>query len=713
MKRQELLLLAFSTAIISSSFAADGTWINNGSSTWTTSSNWADGPDAGTTGDIADGAGFTANFSTLNITADRTVTLGADRTIGNLIFGDTSGTQNWILTDGGTAGNDLTLDATTGAPTITVVNNTATINATITDAGNEGLTKLGAGTLILSQANAISGTTTIGSVNGANAGVLQLGNDGALNGTSATPVRVYGGELRIGAFNPEGVTLTLGGGSAGSNALVSIADNGRLDLGGNVTFDATNNANGALISGAGDARIDLNANRIFTIGDSSNAAVDLEISANVSNSGSGGGGTARTVTKEGAGTLRFSGANQYSGATTINAGTLEATTLNNGSAASSIGASSNIAANLVLNGGTLSYVGSSAASTNRGFTVGANGATIAANGTTASNTLTFASTGGALAYGANNEARALTFRGANAGDNTFAKTIGDNGSGKVTVNKSEGGKWVITGDNTYTGGTNVSAGTLSAGHVNAFGTGAINVTGGTLALNNLAVINEITLAGGKLTGTSSTSNVNVTGDAAVTGTYGGHFNAGTFASRAINTAGNVTVNGRLSGQGVFSGGQVTVNGEHAIGNSPGQQTFNDGLAYGAASTLEWEIVGNNLATAGTDYDQALVNGGVLSIAPGATLEILASGVDYTDSAWDVNRSFAVLLVGGTATFNGDGFILDVTGAGNTAGQGSWSLVSSGTGVNAVWTAAGVIPEPSVALLGGLSALALLRRRRND
>ena len=86
--------------------------------------------------------------------------------------------------------------------------------------------------------------------------------------------------------------------------------------------------------------------------------------------------------KDGTGTLTLSGTNTYTGTTTISNGVLNVTTLANGGSNSNIGASSNDAANLVLNGGTLRYsVGAAAAvSTDRLFSVGTSGGIIDASG---------------------------------------------------------------------------------------------------------------------------------------------------------------------------------------------------------------------------------------------------------------------------------------------------------------------------------------------
>lgn len=78
-------------------------------------------------------------------------------------------------------------------------------------------------------------------------------------------------------------------------------------------------------------------------------------------------------TKTGAGTLTLSASNNdYVGVTTVSDGRLAVSTLANGGFASSIGRSSNDAANLVLAGGILDYLGSTASS-DRGFTLGAGG----------------------------------------------------------------------------------------------------------------------------------------------------------------------------------------------------------------------------------------------------------------------------------------------------------------------------------------------------
>src|SRR5262249_7315909 len=94
-------------------------------------------------------------------------------------------------------------------------------------------------------------------------------------------------------------------------------------------------------------------------------------------------GSGITLSSAGTGRLVLGGANTYTGRVTINAGVLSVAVLANGGAASGLGMSSSAASNLVLNGGSLGYSGSVAASTDRNYTFGVNGGGFEASGTVA------------------------------------------------------------------------------------------------------------------------------------------------------------------------------------------------------------------------------------------------------------------------------------------------------------------------------------------
>jgi autotransporter-associated beta strand protein len=135
------------SALTQSAPGASGTWTADSDGNWSDTTKWLGGT-------VADSSGNTADFSTVDITGDRTVTLDAAHTLSTLIFGDAGVTpdHSWILS----GPNPLTLGTT---PIINVSNQTATIAVPI--AGTAGLTKTGNGTLTFIGTNTYTGTTLI------------------------------------------------------------------------------------------------------------------------------------------------------------------------------------------------------------------------------------------------------------------------------------------------------------------------------------------------------------------------------------------------------------------------------------------------------------------------------------------------------------------------------------------------------------------------
>jgi len=252
---------------------ANGIWTNPAGGSWSTNDNWAGNI-------IAAGTGNTADFSTLNPTADTTITLDAVRSIGTLIFGDTTAATaaTWFLTNG--SGGSLLLAGS--APTITVnplgTGKFANIPARLS--GFSGFTKNGSGNLILNNAtNSLSGPIVI------DAGNIQL-NSASL--TNATSVAINAGNLIVAtsAANALGGTISFGGG--------------------NLQF---NNPPGTDYS----LQFSSAANQPYRI--SVGSTHEVIFNSNLASSGG-------TLTKLGTGTLTLGAANSYSGGTTLTAGTL-------------------------------------------------------------------------------------------------------------------------------------------------------------------------------------------------------------------------------------------------------------------------------------------------------------------------------------------------------------------------------------------------------
>lgn len=321
----------------------DGIWTANASGLWSNSANWFNGI-------IADGGGF-ADFSTINISGTRVVTIDAtSRTVRRIDIGDIDTTHSYNISASG--GASLVFDNTanvanaqlnqtatsngdtisapivlnssldvTNASTAELTFSTGTISAgtagtktittstgavtqlassTIADgSGAVALVQNGPGVLSLSGQNTYTGGTTV------NGGVVELGSNGAVNNSGGY---VHG---------PVGLgTLTLNDGStlraAGtSNRAIqnNLSMSGGITLGdatknGVLTFNSTQGTNTLSTSAA----VTLTGNTTLTT--LSEVRITDAISGNFS------------LSKSGADVLRLDGANTFSGGTLINAGTL-------------------------------------------------------------------------------------------------------------------------------------------------------------------------------------------------------------------------------------------------------------------------------------------------------------------------------------------------------------------------------------------------------
>ena len=207
-------------ALVISVPAGSGVWSNALGGSWTTGNNWNGGA-------VASGTNAVADFSTLTLAANRTVSLNGARTIGYLLFDDVnpSAKHNWTLSTG--SGGPLTLAASGGTPNIAVKSATTTISAVI--AGTQGFTKTGAGYLTLSAAGTFTGTATV------RAGTLEVANK-----SGDTPYTVaQGARLKIGYSTGGGYAdtgLSIYGDGAAATTGVYLAGGKNYNASGQITL---------------------------------------------------------------------------------------------------------------------------------------------------------------------------------------------------------------------------------------------------------------------------------------------------------------------------------------------------------------------------------------------------------------------------------------------------------------------------------------------
>ncbi|TPM29428.1 autotransporter outer membrane beta-barrel domain-containing protein, partial [Mesorhizobium sp. B2-2-2] len=449
--------------------------------------------------------------------------------------------------------------------------------------GAGSVTKLGSGTLVLSGINTYGLGTTV------SAGILRAGSASAF-GTGSMTVNT-------------GATLDF---ANLSNTVAGLAGGGIVTLG---------SATLTLSDGAGQ---------------------------NFSGAISGTGG----LVKGGAGTQTLSGVSSYTGSTAINGGILAVTSLANGGSNSSIGSSAATPDKLVLNGGTLQYIGTGG-STDRQFTLGASGGALDASGSGAIN---FTSTAAAVLTGAGN--RTLTLTGTSTANNSLSARIDNPSSGATSLSKTGNGTWVLkNAASTYTGATTIGGGVLAVDKLSN-GNQASSIGASAKDASNLVIGSGSTL---RYTGSGDTT------DRLFTLQTGVSFieSSGTGAIVFSNT-GAAAYTGTGPRTFVLGGTNTGLNtmGGTIIDGSGGATT----LAKNDAGT--WVLTGNNSYSGNT-----VINDGNLMIGNGGTTGNAGTGnviVDKATSTLSFNRS---------DMFN---FAGNLSGAGNIAqiGTGTTRLTSA-------------------------------------
>ena len=404
---------------------------------------------AATLGSVTLGANTSGGLTkigdgTLVLTADSTYTGATTVTGGTLSVsgGSLDGTRSIIIQTGGA---------------MTIANATVTMGSS-----SSGVFGIGYG---------VSGT---GEVTVGDGGVLNVGNGGSrtfiggadysggpagsgtlnINGTGQVNIAAAGsfpnekvyvsGWGGSGTINLNGGTLTsarsIKHGSGNGPSIVNF-EGGTLRAGASIALEAS--LNGAYVK-AGGAILDSNTGYTLTIYEP--LLHDSALGATLD------GG----VTVRGSGTVTLAGANTYSGDTTIRAGTLR---IANADAIPSGAGKGNVAVD-----GALDVAGYTAN----------------VNGLSGAGTINNSTDNGTLVVGNNNA------------DGVFSGVIRNTG-GSLALAKVGNGTLTLTGNNSYSGGTTVSQGTLAVGSptptaVNPLGSGSVALAGGTLKLSGQAAL---------------------------------------------------------------------------------------------------------------------------------------------------------------------------------------------------------------------------------
>lgn len=243
--------------------------------------------------------------------------------------------------------------------------------------------------------------------------------------------------------------------------------------------------------------------------DTSNAINPVTVPADIPDS-QGPGGGAFLIRKCGAGTLRLSGKNTYTGQTILAGGALSASSFNSftkgkSKASSSLGVPTDIEAGEIVMGDegkdgdcALIYTGTGETS-DRGMNLAGKNSTVTFD-QSGSGLLKFTSRFLISGYGAN---KTLVLKGDTAGTGELAGTITNpyDRAGKATtaVTKSGNGTWTLSGTNSYRGPTMVAGGVLVCAGAAALGSGTLDISNGAkLHLNYTGArkITALTLNGG-------------------------------------------------------------------------------------------------------------------------------------------------------------------------------------------------------------------------
>jgi len=592
--------------------------------------------------------------------------------------------------------------------------------------GNYSLIKAGSGTLLLSTNNTYTGSTTVnggtlitaagntttGALGASSSIIVNNGGTISTQGTDNSFVGYATSGTKTIQINTGGLVTNASGTTNHLNALVM--NGGTLSVTGtsngnygNWNFDygvsTLGNGNTSTITG-GNAALSETGGTVFNI--QTNDTVDVSTvlfhSTTIADNG---------LIKEGGGTLLLSGANTYTSSTTLSAGTLQ------------IG---------VASIGSVSSITSSAIGTG---TLALNGGEISSDSTTARTIYNAVTVGGNTTLGDATNNGVLTFAGAGTLNGNYTLTVDSNvvysgaigdGNQGYGITKAGSGTLTLSGDNTYSGTTNINDGTLFL--ASNLTSSAINFTGNGTA-EFAAGINDSTgittsVAHQGIVIFDSGNNVNPTHtisadigtasapvDQVLVGTYNTYVNSNIYAS-LFTFSGNGGYVAVADGKSITASITENVDGSSTI-NYLGSTTISDSVGT-SSSKLAYIDFNSGIATLGANLytDPASQGGtgstnvgsgatlalngsrtisGALNLFGGSTLNLgtntLTNSGIYTQNsgstlALTINSLSSYGVVNATSATLNTGAKVSVTVAGNNyiPNNASFTIINAGTGV---------------------------------
>ena len=610
--------------------ATDGVWGTAATGgLWSNTANWSGGL-------VADGSGASADFSTLNLTANNTVLFDAPHTLGSLRFGDTTTAFfNWTLSNNGNPANILTLLAASGVtPSITITNGYCTNNLVI--AGTNGFSVNGSAAisgLALGAANTFTGDLTVNAGSGAAANWLSVFayNVGALGGSAtATNSVVLVGSATTRAM----LYLNVSGASYPVyNSLIlrptGTANVSRAELH-SAVGSATWNGNILLdgVSTSVNPRCDIYCDV---------ASSTLTINGNI------------TTTNNFVGQMTFRGLNSGNGVLNGNVNVPGAIVDKNDGGTWLINSVGNIWSSTTITYGTLKLGANNALpiANLSLFTSGSGSAVFDMNGYNQTVTGLIAAAGGANLQRISDAVGTSVLTVSNAVDCTYAGVL----LSGLTLNKVNTGKLTLSGTNTYAGSTVIGAGTLvvtSKGSISnstsiSIASGARFDVAGLTSTIALGASQTLVGKGGTLAGNL---NMNL---GALALNYASGTPALTVTNGTLAFNGNavtVTVSGTALGAGVYKL-IATTNSGVVAGTLPASVTIS-GLGTTAGAALQ--IIGGELyLVVGATSTALAASANPSGFHDGATLTAIVQTNGVT--AGDATGTFAFYTNGVALTAN--------------------------------------------------------------